>query len=253
MIYDPIKAAALRLLKAPTEPPETPAGNYGSVQVFRASRRFLACRLILLFGAVLGILLLETIGTGTVLLVPEEFDFEDGNAWPTLLGAGLMVLAILVGTFVRYVAIRIDYDMRYYIVTDRSLRIREGAWTIKEMTLTHANVQNLRVRQGPVDRLFGIWTLVVETAGGGSGGEEGENGHEFRMAGVENAHEIRDVILSHLRRHGKGSGLGDLDDAGETAGGRAVDPRVLDSLRALRDEAAALRLAAGGSGSAGFP
>ena len=41
--------------------------------------------------------------------------------------------------------------MRYYIVTDRSQRVRQGAWLLREMTITHANLQNHRLVQGPVE------------------------------------------------------------------------------------------------------
>ena len=33
--------------------------------------------------------------------------------------------------------LRVDYDLRYYVVTDRSLRVREGAWNVREMTITY--------------------------------------------------------------------------------------------------------------------
>ncbi len=43
----------------------------------------------------------------------------------------MAIYIVLAGTVlasvVKYYLIRIDYDMRYYVVTDRSLRIREGA------------------------------------------------------------------------------------------------------------------------------
>lgn len=254
MIYDPIKAVALRILRAPSEPPAVPAGHHASARVFRASRRYLWCRLILLFGAALGVVVLDLLGTGILFVLPASIDFSDLEGWWTVLGGGLALAALVLVTFVQYLAVRIDYDMRYYIVTDRSLRIREGAWTIKEMTLTHANVQNLRVRQGPVQRLFGIWTLVVDTAGGGSGGDEGETGHTFEMAGVENAHEIRDLILGHLREHGRGSGLGDLDDHGERRPSTpGLTPRALEALGAVRDAARGLRQGVEGTGGGDAP
>jgi len=63
------------------------------------------------------------------------------------------------------------------------------------------------------------------------------------MAGIENAREIRDRILAHLRAHGGGTGLGDLDDhadhhAPAAAGGGSS---LLDAIRDVRDAAHALR------------
>jgi uncharacterized membrane protein YdbT with pleckstrin-like domain len=136
--------------------------------------------------------------------------------------------------------------MRYYIVTDRSLRVREGAFIVKEMTLTYANIQNLRVVQGPLLRLFGIWHLQVDTAGGGAvqKGEPGSNAHRVRMAGIENAHEVRDTIQRHLRQRGVSAGLGDPDDRDDDAPrAMASSPEVLEALRALKRATSALRAA----------
>jgi len=32
-----------------------------------------------------------------------------------------------------WMIVRLDYELRYYVVTDRSIRIREGAWTVREI------------------------------------------------------------------------------------------------------------------------
>jgi membrane protein YdbS with pleckstrin-like domain len=160
--------------------------------------------------------------------------------------AVLYAALLLVVQFWVYFAIRIDYDMRYYIVTDRSLRIREGAFIVKEKTISFANVQNLRVIRGPIMGLFGIWHLRVDTAGGGASrkGEPERVAHRVQMAGIETAHEVRDRIRGHLRRLGKSSGLGDLDDRDddESLGG-AAGPAFLEALRELQGATAALRAA----------
>ena len=53
--------------------------------------------------------------------------------------------------------------------TERALRARHGLWTIREVTITYENVQNVEVAQGPLMRLFGIWKLDIMTAGGARG------------------------------------------------------------------------------------
>ena len=251
MIYEPFKRALLRLLKAPSEPPEPPAGSHGSVHVFRASPRFLRYRLlgVAILGAVLFVAALAAL---VAILVGGE---------PLALLGWLPIGAVLALVVVlRYVGVRIDYDMRHYIVTDRSIRIREGAFVIHEKTLTHANVQNMTVVQGPLMRLFGIKSLAVETAGGGAQAAQGNapNQHRFEIAGVENAAEVRDLVLSYLRARGRDGGLGDPDDVGdvadfgEQASGEptrrpargAVSAVAVAELRAIRSEAERLRIAA---------
>ncbi len=81
------------------------------------------------------------------------------------------------------------------------MRIRHSIWVIQEKTITFDNVQNLAVRQGPVERVFGIGRVIVRTAGGGGGeGQGGAGGHTGKIEGVDNAAEIRDLIMDRVRR-----------------------------------------------------
>ena len=106
------------------------------------------------------------------------------------------------------------------------------------MTISHANVQNLRVVQGPLMRYFGISSLSVDTAGGGGG--HGVSSRTVQLRGIENAHAVRDQILALLKAHGGGAGLGDLDDERSTS----LPAGLRDRLAEVRDAAAGLRRAA---------
>ncbi|MHC5066687.1 MAG: PH domain-containing protein [Planctomycetota bacterium] len=241
MLYSLCKGLALSVMKAPTRPPDPPAGSHGEVQVHRASPKFLSYRLLgfwIIF-SLNWLLLWGILFTG---LLTREIA-------PLIIAIVLMpVLAVM--QFCFYFALRIDYDLRYYIVTDRSLRIREGAFIVKEKTISYANVQNLRVVQGPIMRLFRIWHLKVDTAGGGSSseGQPHRVAHRVQMAGIETAHAVRDRIRGHLRRHATSTGLGDLDDRDDDAPVRAVgDASFLQALRELQGATAGLRGAVGGS------
>ena len=109
---------------------------------------------------------------------------------------------------VLYVVARLDYEMRWYVVTDRSLLIRQGVW----ITLTFANAQNVHVKQGPVERLFGFSNVEVDTAGGGGKkNEQGVQSHRAVLRGLDNPQEVRSLILELLQHH-RTAGLGDPDD-----------------------------------------
>jgi membrane protein YdbS with pleckstrin-like domain len=233
-VYTVLKGLVLALFKAPQEPPPPPAGAHGSVEVFRASPKYLTYRLLgLMIGAMAVVAVTLGFAIGGLVHDPELFI---GAALAVVFGGGAISLA--------YFLIHLDYDLRYYVFTDRSLRVREGAWTVQEKTLTYANVQNLHLHQGPLQRLFGIRDLRVDTAGGGGAMKDGKTmgkGHNVTVAGVENARELRDRVLAHMRTAGRGSGLGDPDD--EIGGGDLADPAVLEALRAVAAEARALRQA----------
>ena len=109
----------------------------------------------------------------------------------------------------------VEYDLLYYIVTDRNIRIRQGQLTVREATYTIANVQNLNIQQGPIERIFGISRLIVETAGGARVRSEdlGERppGHRGILKGIANPRELRDHLQRLSKLYGD-SGLGDPDD-----------------------------------------
>lgn len=238
MIYEALKGPLLDLLKAPTDPPPPPIGSPDSVEVFRASPRFLWMRLLVHFGSVTPALVLELL-----LMFAERLAALD----PSVTLASSIALALtLVVVLVRYFLIRLDYDMRYYVVTDRSLRIRQGALTIQESTFTFANVQNLSIHQGPLERLFGIANLYVETAGGTAGGGasdgQGASYHHGVLAGIHNAQALRDRILVLLRTY-RDAGLGDHEDRGEPKFHANRPDAALDRLREIADAVRALKAA----------
>lgn len=251
--YRPLKGSLLGLLKVPVEPPEPPVGSDASVLVFRASPRFLKYRLVLL-----GIFAAAVVLGLCVALVATAAAGEPGGA---VFFVVLLLVSVPCLVFAAF-CIRVEYDLRYYILTDRSLRVREGALILQERTLTYANVQNLSIHQGPIQRLLGIADLQVDTAGGGGSSNEQKQGitrsHGARIAGVENAHEVRDRVLTYLRAQ-RDTGLGDPDDArrarrrparaGAGAGAR-VSADALAALREVAAEARALRAAAEGAAGA---
>lgn len=251
-MYERVKSLLLSLVKLPPEPLD-PMGDVQSLRVFRASPGYLRyitvgwllSQLALLIGGliVLGPILVGSIAAGSASIV--------------LMGLALLaVLFLLIQAIVTFFLLRLNYELRWYKVTDRSLRIRAGVLNVHEMTMTFANVQNITITQGPLERLFGISDVRVETAGGGGntgphgkGDGPGGNLHVGVFRGVDNPEEIRDLMLQRLRRV-RDTGLGDLDETRdmERASARAVGlgdgAGMLTLLAMFRDEARALRRAA---------
>jgi len=172
---------------------------------------------------------------------------NQGGRWGWLLlliPACVLVLLAVISLF-RLAVTRLEFDKRWYVVTDRSLRIREGVLTVREMTVNFANIQNIAISQGPIQRALGIADLRVETAGGGGGGrqERGqtENLHTAWFRGIDNANEVRAMI--HERQHLlKDSGLGDHEESEtpEAEFGQS-SPELVEALRHVLDEAQLLR------------
>src|SRR5688572_20328890 len=176
------------------------------------------------------------------------------RAWPILWVIKIIgILAYFAQLPVTYLIARMDYELRWYMVTDRSLRIRYGVWKISESTMSFANIQQVVVSQGPLQRLLGLADVKVQSAGGGSGGGNGaehhaggEDMHLGLFHSVTNAPEIRDLILDRLRRF-RESGLGDPDEKPTSPSDSSLTQTTAtaaDTLAAAREllaEARALR------------
>lgn len=250
-----IKRLISRFLRVPPRP-HPPAGSPGSVRVFNAAPGFYRYRLLQWGLSQLGTAIGIAVGYYFVLdRIQFGPFFTMGQSMIQLFEALGVVLFLLQLPFT-FMMIDLDFRYRWYMITDTSLRIREGLLTVREQTMTFANIQNLSIRQGPVQRLFGISDLQVRTAGGGGGdsgpkgrGEQGKsaNMHLGFFRGVDRAGEIRDEILACLRGQRDG-GLGNPDDpaavavAGPTGAGPG-DDGDLAAAALLRDEARALRQA----------
>ena len=219
-------AYLLGLLRVPPEP-QAPDGSPESIRIFRAGRNYYRWRLMVwamtrlmgFVGAFAGVVFMMSIrippSVSMIVLILE------------LLVIGVLILALPFS----YLLQRLNYELRWYIVTDRSLRIRSGIWSVEEITMTFANIQDLRITAGPLQGWLGLADLEVRSAGGGGGdGKPGGGGdsHEARFAGVDNAEEIRDLIVERLRRY-RDAGLGDapVDMASAAA-------ELLAEARALR-------------------
>ncbi len=255
-----LRTLFLQLLRVPG-PPEPPPGATSSVSAFRASSRYLSYRMI-------GWAISQLFALAGILFFLFVFRIEDQVDWAYGWLFSVFELLALVGFAFQFVwsflTIRLDWEQRWYLVTDSAVRIREGLFRVREQTMTIANIQNMRVTQGPIERLFRIADLEVQTAGGGGGRKE-ESGKDFRkdnlhlgrLRGLEDAQAVRDRLRQAVARH-RDSGLGDPDDvsASMPAEGRVGSaPReespvavpaldvldVLDAARALVAESRALR------------
>ena len=258
-VIETLTRPLLRILRVPEEP-HLPAGEPGSARVFRAGLNYFRLRvaqwvarqLVTVGGFVFLMVMLQA--------VPETITLKNkGKTKPLSMAPmiswvrGLEALAWglwLVQLPLTFAVIRLDYDLRWYIVTDRSARLREGVLSMTEMTFTLANVQDIRILQGPLQRLLGLADVELRTAGGGDtspaagghGAGLAQNLHLARFRGVDNAEVIRDLVLDRMKK-ARGAGLGDPDDphAAEAPVRTTMPASLEEAARELASASAALR------------
>ena len=241
MAEGPLERMVAGVLKVPPMP-DPPAGSPSSLRVFNAAPGFYRYRVVqwvltqlgTVIGLVASLLFLDRIIPGNPFMVETVIRFVE------TVGIAVFVIQLPM----TFLMIGLDYRYRWYMVTDTSLRIREGLLRVREQTMTYANIQNLTIRQGPVQRLFGIADLKVRTAGGGEkpgssddGGSDSANMHLGYFRGVDNAADIRDLVMERMRGQ-RDTGLGDPDDVGHAP---EADADTLDAARELLEETRRLR------------
>jgi uncharacterized membrane protein YdbT with pleckstrin-like domain len=240
-MYNSFRQFAEKLLRIPPDP-EPPPGDEASTRLFRAAPAYY--KYLLLIWALKSLLVIVIVSFAMVAPVVGAFALaKQGNksGLLLLLIPGLVFTLLIAFRLFALALVRLDFEKRWYVVTDRSLRVREGVVVVKEITVTFANIQNIAVSQGPIQRALGIADLRVDTAGGGAVNtqkHQGQNLHTAWFRGVNNASEVRQVIQDRLRQF-KDTGLGDHDDRPTAPPSSAT--AVLAALRDLDDEARALR------------
>ena len=203
-MYRGVWGLLTRWFRVPEHPPTLPTLPGETLRSFRPAEGFLRY-LKLKFWLGLAVFTVLIVGAWIALTAARPWV----GVWLTPVALAIVAVPLVLG----YLAIHLRYDSTWYVLSQRSLRIRSGIWTISEATITFENIQNVTVESGPIERFFNIANVLVDTAGGSSGGgEHGTKGstnlHRGTLAGVSSAPEIRQLILSRLSQS-KVSGLGD--------------------------------------------
>lgn len=122
------------------------------------------------------------------------------------------------------------YRSLSYEIQEDEVIMHVGIWTKSVKHVPYRTVTNLTVKRGILDRLFGLGTLKIQTAG-----MSGTTGAEESLEGLDNVQEVYDMVVTELRRF-RGS-------MAPTAAEEEVEPAVAstDALSAILTEVRAIR------------
>jgi len=153
-MLESLRPMLLRALKVPAEP----AAQQGAVRVFRAAPGYFRYRLA-------GWLLKQAAAAAGILFGFAFLHAQPGLLPPTVRAIVLISEVLATAAFVAQIPfslalLRLDYEMRWYIVGQRSLRVREGMINVREQTMTYANVQNI---SSNVSALTGVFAATLGT------------------------------------------------------------------------------------------
>ncbi len=86
-----------------------------------------------------------------------------------------------------------------YEMTDEAVIVRRGLITQSEDVVPYRMITNIAIRRGPLDRLFGLGTLNVHTAGHSAQ----EAGPEAKLVGLSNYRAVHEALLEAVKRFGR--------------------------------------------------
>jgi membrane protein YdbS with pleckstrin-like domain len=126
------------------------------------------------------------------------------------------------------VVIPFYYRTLRYEIQDDEVIVRAGLITRSVKHVPYRTVTNLKVTRGPFDRMFGLGTLAIQTAG-----MSGQTGAEESLVGLNNVQSIYENVATALRRYRRAMS--------PTAADEDVDLGTNGDLGALLAEVRAIR------------
>jgi membrane protein YdbS with pleckstrin-like domain len=119
-------------------------------------------------------------------------------------------------------------SLRYEIRRDEVI-VKAGVITKSVKHVPFRTVTNLKTKQDPLDRLFGLGTLNIQTAG-----MSGQSGAEESLVGLPIFEDVYDQVAGALRRF-RGSMAPTQAEEEFEKGESEVLAAILSELRAIRD------------------
>lgn len=123
-------------------------------------------------------------------------------------------------------------SLRYEILDDEVIVVA-GILTKSVKHVPYRTVTNLKVTRGPIDRLFGLGSLAIQTAG-----MSGTTGAEENLVGLSDVQEVYEEVAARLRRYRSAMAADQASEGAESLPAPAMDgvllSEILDELRAIR-------------------
>ncbi len=159
-----------------------------ALQVLKPERKYLT-KLRIVY-ALIGLIAL---GGSLALAVPIGLDaggtrgMTIGIVVSVLVNAAWLISAFIIAPFY--------YRSLEYRILEDEVIVHVGVWTRSVKHVPYRTVTNLMVKRDPFDRMLGMGTLEIQTAG-----RSGQTGAEESLVGLSNVQEVYERVSTVLRR-----------------------------------------------------
>lgn len=161
---------------------------------------------------------------------------------------GATIIFVIGFVYVYIYVTRIEYSaMGWSGDTMPEIYTKRGIITITKRHVPFRTVVHVETRRGIFDRIMGIGTVLIETAGGSTGQQVpglvplliqrfgGGNKSEERVEGIRFHEELRDYILREMRGLGKSTPMFHEQRKSPRCGKRIFTNQTLEAFKEVRD------------------
>lgn len=153
---------------------------------------------------------------------------SEGGPRGAVIGTWIGIGGTLIWLLPTLIVIPFYYRSLKYEIHEDEVIVRAGVITHSVKHVPYRTVTNLTVRRGPFDRMFGIGTLNIQTAG-----MSGQSGAEESLTGLVNYDEVYRKVAESLRRF-RGAMSPTQADM-EPDGDAYVLTAILDEVKSIRE------------------
>jgi len=147
-----------------------------------------------------------------------------------LLITGYLVLSLLI-LVIGFVIVIVYTKTMEFQIWGHEVVVKKGVINKTEKHVPYRTVTNISTRYGVFDRLFGIGTVEIETAG-----KSGQStGPEEKIEGIRNFVEIRDIVLNEIRKYRTQYTTATEVEKPPAPGQFDVSEAILNELREIKD------------------
>ncbi len=114
---------------------------------------------------------------------------------PKLVMGIFSLIGIIVFIFTRWWIPKFFQSLEY-ILEDDAIKAKGGVFWKKIITVPYSKITNIDLTQGPVQRIFKIGTVHLQTAG--AGGNTAVRA-ELLMVGIRNLEETKNLIMENIK------------------------------------------------------
>jgi membrane protein YdbS with pleckstrin-like domain len=179
-------------------------------------------RLVWLMPTSVIILVVWLVGTAFSIISPESISHFSLGIPAILFPVALLLLLLIVLALPSFIWVHMNYVNFTYELASDEIVIREGVFTRKRTVIPYARIQNISTERTVLERVLGVATLNIETAGSNPGISEGI------LPGISHYEKLLGDIMEKVERskspHG---GVGSMALERNEAG---IDPRAQEQL-----------------------